>query len=105
MSQSKNQTPGPITDILERRGFKYDLTEDKYGDHKGTDYYRSRDLRYLVCHVNSPIEEESPNLILSDAKQGNLAYDSTVITTGNCVFQGRVNESTLEMILDLFGIK
>lgn len=105
MRQSKNQTPGPITDILERRGFRYDLTEEKYGNYKGTDYYRSGDLRYMVCHVNSPIEEESPNIILIDAHKGNLAYDSTVITTGNCVFQGRVNESTLEMVLDLFGIK
>jgi hypothetical protein len=81
------------------------IRDRKYGDDKGTDYYRSNNLRYLVCHVNSPIEEESPNFILMDAKQGNLAYDSTVITTGNCVFQGRVNESTLEMVLDLFGIK
>jgi hypothetical protein len=48
MPQTKNQTLGPITDILERRGFRYDLTEEKYGDDKGTDYYRSNNLRYLV---------------------------------------------------------
>lgn len=105
MPQTKNQTPGPITDILERRGFIYDLTEQRYGETQGTDYYRSLDLRYMVCHVNSPIEEDSPNIILIDAHKGNLAYDSTVITTGNCVFQGRVNESTLEMVLDIFKIK
>jgi hypothetical protein len=106
MRQTKNQTPGPITDILERRGFMYDLTEQRYSPlEKGTDYYRSKDLRYMVCHVNSPISEKCPNIILIDASNGSLPHDPTTPSTGNCVFQGRVNESTLEMILDLFGIK
>lgn len=104
MSQTKNQTLGDITDILERRGFIYDFTEQKYDQDNGTDYYRSLDLRYMVCHVNSPIDENSPNIILIDAANGSLPYDSTTPSTGNCVFQGRVNASALEIVLDIFKI-
>jgi hypothetical protein len=41
---------------------------------------------------------------LTDAKSGSLPYDSTTPTPGNCIFQGRVNESQLETVLDIFGI-
>jgi|688.fasta_scaffold1479677_1 hypothetical protein len=103
MSQTKNKTENFISTGLEKIGFKYDLTEESgYSDVRKTDYYRSKDCRFMAVIVNSPLEKESPNLIITDAGLGLLALDLTTPTTDNTIFQGII-ESEAEL-LNLFGI-
>jgi hypothetical protein len=106
MVQTKNKTENFFSKELEKRGFEYDLTEESgYSEIRKTDYYRSKDCRLMAIVVNNPIEKEAPNLILSDAKIGTLAHDSTIITTNNIIFQGIItNETELISLLDLMKI-
>jgi hypothetical protein len=106
MAQTKNKTENFFSKELEQRGFKYDLTEESgYSETRKTDYYRSKNCRFMAIVVNNPIEKEAPNLILSDAKINTLAYDSTLITTDNVIFQGVIaSETQLVSLLDLMEI-
>lgn len=101
--QTKNRTNSRFSEIADVR-FNYDLTEETYRDRKGTDYYRSPDCRYMLCVVNEPIEEESSNIIVIDAAQGGMAYDSTTPTTGNCVLSARLDADQFEAALDMLKI-
>jgi hypothetical protein len=110
--QTKHRTQSRFSEIADER-FNYDLTEERYyypmisPDHigrKGTDYYRSPDCRYMLCVVNEPIEEESSNIIVIDAAQGGMAYDSTVPTIGNCVLSARLDADQFEAALDMLKI-
>jgi hypothetical protein len=90
--QTKNKNNDSITNFIESRGFKYDLTEESgYSDSKRmTDYYRDGKCRFMLVRVNNPIDDISPNIILIDAYMGNTSYDVTTPNTDNCVFQGRI---------------
>lgn len=98
MRQTKNQTIGLVSEFLKERMFQYEFSSGK------TDYYRSDNCRFLICHVNEPIEEESPNIVILDAKQGTLAWDSTLPTTDNTVFQGRITAEQLKQIFEILNI-
>ena len=103
MAQTKNKTKSFISDFFENKKFRYDLTEENYPESK-TDYYRSKDCRFMVCIINKPIEKKAPNLIVIDASIGGLAYDSTTPTTDNTAFQGRVsNENELKILSTMLG--
>ena len=103
MAQTKNKTENFFSKELEKRGFKYDLTEESgFSEIRKTDYYRSKDCRIMVVVVNNPIEKTSPNLIVVDANLGTLAYDSTIPTTSNIVFQGVITTET--QLVSLFGL-
>lgn len=98
MRQTKNQTIGPVSEFLKERKFQYEYSEGK------TDYYTSDNFRFLLCHVNKPLAEDSPNIIIIDAKQGNLPWDSTLPTTGNTVFQGRIDSEQLKQVFELLNL-
>ena len=112
MKQTRRKIEGPIADAIERAGFLYDLTEeDGYlsrhaaGDFRRADYYRSRDCRYLICHVEKPIEDDAPNIYINDASIGNLRYDPITPSAGNWIFQGRVDAEALSAVINLLDIK
>lgn len=106
MAQTKNKIKGPIADAIEKAGFIYDLTEEAgWGETRKADYYRSKDCRRTICHVESPIGKDAPNIYISDAAMGNMAYDSIAPAAGNWIFQGRTDEKGLEAILEILKIK
>lgn len=107
MKQTRRKIEGPITDAIECAGFLYDLTEeDGYlSDSRRADYYRSSDCRYLICHVDKPIEDTAPNIYINDASIGNLRYDPITPSAGNWIFQGRVDAEALSAVINLLGIK
>lgn len=105
MKQTKNKIKCPITDVIEKVGFIYEFTEETgYGETRKADYYRTKDCRYLMCHVESPIGKGSPNIYISDAELGGMAYDSIAPSSGNWVFQGRVDEKSLDTVLKILKI-
>jgi len=102
MAQTRNKTNNFFSEILENKGFRYDLTEETYS--RKTDYYRSKDCRFMVVVVHNPIGKASPNLIIIDSCLGELPYDSTTPTLGNTSFQGIVkNADELNFLFNLFG--
>ena len=106
MTQTKRKIAGAITDAIEKAGFIYDLTEEAgWGETRKADYYRSKDCRRMICHVESPLGKEAPNIYISDAAMGNMAYDSIAPSAGRWIFQGRVDEKELEAIFKILKIK
>lgn len=106
MRQTKNKIKSPITDVIEKTGFIYDLTEETgWGETRKADYYRTKDCRHLLCHVESPLGKDAPNIYISDAAMGEMAYDSITPSSGNWIFQGRVDAKELETILKILRIK
>lgn len=102
MTQTKNKIKSPITNLIENCGLLYELTEENYS--RRADYFRSKDCRYLICHVETPIENDDPNIYISDTKMGNRAYDPITPTCDNYIFQGKVNETELKLILKILKI-
>jgi len=105
--QTKNKTIDSICDFLESKNFNYDLTEEVgFNSIRKTDYFRSKDCRYMICKVNNTLSDDSPNLIIIDASIGELPYDTTIPTTKNCIFQGIVeNEEEIKKVFDILKIK
>ena len=99
MRQTKEQTIGPVSEFLKESKFQYEYSEGK------TDYYTSNNFRrFLLCHVNKPLAEDSPNIIIIDAKKGILPCDSTLPTTDNTVFQGRITTEQLKQVFELLKL-
>ena len=106
MTQTKRKIAGAITDAIEKAGFIYDLTEETgWGETRKADYYRTKECRHLLCHVESPLGKEAPNIYISDAAKGEMAYDSIAPSSGNWIFQGRVDAKELETILNILRIR
>lgn len=95
--QTKNKTIDDITELIEQMGFNYDLTEED-GNSK-TDYFRSVNLRFMMCRVTEPLSIDSPNIILIDAKMEILKYDPTTPSSTNTILQGRFYHDELENVL------
>lgn len=100
--QHKNKIKSSFSDFLEGNSFYYEFTDENYMSK--TEYYRSRNLRYMICYTLIPLDEESPNIFIFDAKSE--SYNATVPHTGSTIFKGIINNvNDLKTIFKILGVK